>query len=82
MTIGPPKVANKLFSWALVQQVATCHVHTCVYRRSIYRTFNALAEVYNVKHNDSKPKSLIQTIKTYKTVYDMSLRLGSTKPLT
>ena len=37
------EVANKLFSWALVHQVATCHFHACVYRRrSFYRIFNAL----------------------------------------
>ena len=42
MAIWPPKVANKLFSWALVCQVATCHLHAFVYRSSFYRIFNAL----------------------------------------
>ena len=37
------ELANKLFSWALVCQVATCRFHACVYRRrSFYRIFNAL----------------------------------------
>ena len=38
------ELVNKLFSWALVRQVATCRFHACVYRRrSFYRIFNALA---------------------------------------
>ena len=37
------ELANKVFSWALVRQVATCHFHACVYkRRSFNRIFNAL----------------------------------------
>ena len=37
--------AKKLFSWALVRQVATCRFYACVYRRrSFYRIFNALVE--------------------------------------
>jgi len=35
MAIWPPKVANKLFSWALVCQVAMCRFHACVYRRNL-----------------------------------------------
>jgi len=34
---------NRLFSWALVRQVATCRFYVCVYRRRIlYRIFNAM----------------------------------------
>ena len=40
------ELANKLFSWALVRQVATYRFHACVYRRSFYRIFNAL--VWNI----------------------------------
>ena len=37
------ELANKLYSWTLVRQVATCRFHVCVYRRrSFYRIFNAL----------------------------------------
>jgi len=35
MAIWPPTVANKLFNWAVVHQVATCRFHACVYRRSL-----------------------------------------------
>ena len=50
MAIWPPKVANKLFSWALVHQVATCCFRACVYRRqSFYRIFNAFVTVSRVK---------------------------------
>jgi len=33
VAIWLPKAA-KLFSWALVRQVATCRFHSCVYTRS------------------------------------------------
>ena len=46
MAIWPPKVANKLFSCALVHLLATCRFHACVYRRrSFYGIFNTLVEV-------------------------------------
>jgi len=30
------EVANELFSWALLRQVATCRFHACVYRRKAF----------------------------------------------
>ena len=45
MNMVNSELANKLFSWALVRQVATCRFHACVYRRrSFYRIYNALTE--------------------------------------
>jgi len=39
------EVANKLFSWALVHQVAMCRFHACVNkRRSFYRIFSTLVK--------------------------------------
>ena len=55
MAIWPPKVANKLFSWELLHQVATCHFHTCVYRRrGFYRIFNALVLPITVVHTPTR----------------------------
>ena len=49
--------ANKLFSWALVRQMATCHFHACVYRRrSFYRIFNALPWHRNWMRTHGQPR--------------------------
>ena len=69
MAIWPPKVENKLFSWALVHQVATCHFQACVYRRSFYRIFNALDEwgQWTVTHVVFMWVSSIHDIHLYRT---------------
>jgi len=39
MTIWPSKAANKLFSWALVRQMASYCFHACVYKKEAFTEY-------------------------------------------